>query len=117
MISTISRPSISLLPATVRAELAYVARRDRLVNPRGKFDSAGRWYPDADAEGGTPAVRSPSRAWPFSYMVACRTKRWCAQLPAETLDCDAAAGLEAVLAGRAELTQKSLREIAKLEIA
>lgn len=55
----------------------YVPRRDRQVNPDGEFDSAGRWYPSSAEECGDIArcVRSPSRAWPYSYLVACRTKK------------------------------------------
>lgn len=72
-------------------ERAYRARQSRRVHPRGRFDGAGRWYPDEAAEGGTPAVRTPSRAWPYSYMLACRTRRWVARLPLPTLLADAAA--------------------------
>jgi len=77
-------------------DLAYLARKFRLVNPRGKFDDGGRFYPDEEAEGGIPNVRPPSRAWPYSYMLACRTKKWCAQLPAETRQSDAAIAQKAI---------------------
>lgn len=55
----------------------YIARRDRAVNPEGHFDGAGRWYPsDAeDADGDGSRTRSPSRAWPYSYMLRCRTRQ------------------------------------------
>lgn len=55
----------------------YEARRDRIVNPEGKFDNAGRWYPSAaeDADDYTMTVRSPSRSWPYSYLTAARTRK------------------------------------------
>lgn len=59
-------------------QTAYEARRDRQVNPEGKFDGAGRWYPSQteDADGSIERThRSPSRAWPYSYMTACRTRK------------------------------------------
>jgi len=52
----------------------YLARRDRRTNPDGTFDSAGRWYPaDGEKQPCCAAIRSPSRAYPYSYMVHCRT--------------------------------------------
>lgn len=54
----------------------YEARRDRQVNPEGSFDNAGRWYPtDREDAGVSSSLRSPSRAWPYSYMVGCRTRK------------------------------------------
>lgn len=59
----------------------YEARRDRQVNPEGHFDGAGRWYPtDREDAGVTRTLRSPSRAWPYSYMVGCRTRKHVAAL-------------------------------------
>jgi len=61
------------------AKLRTTARRaidlqERRANPDGTFDQAGRWYPsvrcDCCAE-----IRSPSRQWPYSLMVHCRTAR------------------------------------------
>lgn len=52
----------------------YISRRDRVTNPDGKFDKQGRWYPsDEEQCSCCNAVRSPSRAFPYSYMVHCRT--------------------------------------------
>lgn len=57
-----------------QAAQEYIARRDRQTNPDGKFDSKGRWYPsDAERCDCCNSVRSPSRAYPYSYMVHCRT--------------------------------------------
>jgi|WetSurMetagenome_2_1015567.scaffolds.fasta_scaffold116164_3 hypothetical protein len=55
----------------------YENRRDRAVNPEGSFDRAGRWYPSEaeDANGDGSRTRSPSRAWPYSYMLRCRTRQ------------------------------------------
>jgi hypothetical protein len=58
-------------------ERLYKARKARKAHPQGKQDKQGRWYPsDAeDADGFTANVRSPSAAWPWSYMTAARTKK------------------------------------------
>lgn len=74
----------SWLLATMKAATlkAYQPRRDRTVNPEGKFDGAGRWYPSDREDGGDIAgcIRGPSRAFPYSYMLACRTKKHAACL-------------------------------------
>ena len=60
--------------ALERAVAVYRARRDRMAHPAGHADNGGRWYP---AEGEKCAccahIRPPSRAFPWSYMVHCRT--------------------------------------------
>ena len=54
----------------------YEARRRRLLHPEGEFDKGGRWYPSEREDCGvSSSIRSPSRRWPYSYMVACRTKK------------------------------------------
>jgi len=66
-------------------QTVYIARRDRLTNPAGKFDNAGRWYPTAAEDCGVSAtLRSPSRAYPYSYMVGCRTRKHVAALAAQS---------------------------------
>jgi hypothetical protein len=58
-------------------EEVYKSRQDRQTHPDGKFDKQGRWYP-SEAEWVDECcrgIRSPSRAWPYSYMVHCRTKK------------------------------------------
>lgn len=77
---------IDKMDRLTKVKIVYEARRDRKIHPYGKFDNAQRWYPDEDLEGGTPPVRSPSRSYPYSYMVACRTHKWVSQLPDSTLD-------------------------------
>jgi len=68
----------------------YGPRQVREVNPEGDFDNAGRWSPSAreNAGGSGTSTRSPSRAWPYSYMLRCRTRQHAAVL------------LERALAGR-----------------
>lgn len=55
----------------------YEARKARLLHPDGHFDNGGRWYPSdrENSDGFTAGIRSPSRAWPYSYMVAARTRK------------------------------------------
>lgn len=66
---------------TINAAQAYRARRDRELNPQGGFDNAKRWYPSENERCPCCAhVRSPSRAWPFSLMVHCRTAEHVATL-------------------------------------
>lgn len=66
--------------AITEAALRYTFRRDRAEHPSGKTDNAGRWYPHASEKLDTSAYRAPSRAWPWSYMHACRTIAHCARL-------------------------------------
>jgi hypothetical protein len=52
----------------------YENRKNRIEHPEGQFDTAGRWYPSAREDAGvTSRIRTPSRAYPYSYMAACRT--------------------------------------------
>ncbi len=64
------------------ADAIYTARKDRRVHPEGSFDKAKRWYPSnrEDADGDGTCVRSPTRAYPFSYMLRCRTRAHCVVL-------------------------------------
>lgn len=50
----------------------YDALQSRNAHPAGTFDSAGRWYPDQEYAC-CSGIRSPSRAYPYSRMVHCRT--------------------------------------------
>ena len=52
----------------------FLALRDRVTNPPGNFDKAGRWYPD-EYFPCCRNVRSPSRAWPYSELRHARTAR------------------------------------------
>ena len=57
--------------------------RDREINPCGEFDNAGRFYAE---HSDLISVRSPSRRWPYSHMVACRTKKYVLAV-AKEFDC------------------------------
>ena len=108
---TTTTMDIQTLAEAARSELAYLARQARVTHPRGDTDNGGRWYPGA-GEGGRPSVRTPSRRWPWSYMLACRTRRWCARLPAETRDADAQVGAVAIAAGRLEPSPRLVKLLA-----
>lgn len=42
----------------------------------GEFDKASRWYPNKEIAKYFMDIRSPSRAWPFSYYKAALTKKF-----------------------------------------
>jgi hypothetical protein len=71
-----------LLMLACNAGVVYVARQRRAVHPQGQFDSAGRWYPYAKTEHRRccDQIRSPSRRWPYSLMLHCRTAKHVARL-------------------------------------
>lgn len=57
-------------------ETVYQARKERLIDPHGSFDSAGRWHPTPDEDAGlTDTIRRPSRTWPYSLLTAARTRK------------------------------------------
>lgn len=52
----------------------FRALSNREIHPEGEFDKAGRWYPsDYERCDCCDSIRAPSRAYPYSYMVHCRT--------------------------------------------
>ena len=51
----------------------YRELADREIHPSGSCDRQGRWYADNSH---LINVRSPSNSWPYSEMVACRTKKY-----------------------------------------
>lgn len=57
----------------------YLDRRERVVDPIGRFDRAGRWYPDP-VEDCENWGRGPTRAYPYSILVHCRSAKHCAWL-------------------------------------
>lgn len=61
--------------STVYAEL-----KSRQLHPSGKFDNAGRFWAANDD---LIDVRSPSRAYPYSQMTACRTKKYVTKVVAK----------------------------------
>ena len=54
-------------------QAVYEMLQNRKIHPTGTFDKAGRFYATHDD---LINVRTPSRAWPFSHMNACRTKKY-----------------------------------------
>ena len=58
----------------IQAIKEFKALQAREINPPGEFDDAGRWYPsDSEKCDCCESIRSPSRSYPYSYMVHCRT--------------------------------------------
>ena len=45
----------------------------REINPTGTFDTSGRWYA---TNKDLINVRTPSRAYPYSELCACRTRKY-----------------------------------------
>lgn len=69
------RPEVPEWRRALMAASVYISRKYLRTDPHGRFDRAGRWYPSdlmewADCCG---KIRYPSRKWPFSYMVHCRS--------------------------------------------
>jgi len=61
----------------------YRQAKNREIHPSGDFDSKKRWYPSDLLYNYTESVRTPSAAWPFSYMQHCRTKKFITRLITE----------------------------------
>lgn len=67
---------LAKLKAAARA--VYTPRARRQVNPEGTFDNAGRWFPSRREDSlHLRGIRGPSRAWPYTYLKACRTLAHC----------------------------------------
>jgi hypothetical protein len=59
----------------------YLARQERRVHPKGKFDNGGRWYPaDEEMRDCCRGLRNPSIAYPYSYWNHCRSATHVAEL-------------------------------------
>jgi hypothetical protein len=66
--------SIPLADRLQAAAAEYVALRDRKANPAGKFDRSGRFWPaPAETCSCCIGIRAPSKAWPYSLLLHCRT--------------------------------------------
>jgi hypothetical protein len=58
-----------------RIESMFQSRKARQEDPAGTFDKGGRWYPsETERCDCCDRVRSPSRAYPYSYLLHCRTR-------------------------------------------
>jgi len=68
-------------------DTVYKKLQSREIHPSGFFDSAGRFVAE---NSDIVTVRRPSRRWPFSHMIHCRTKKYvrrvCEKFQCETLD-------------------------------
>jgi hypothetical protein len=60
--------------------IKFWLRKERFEHPDGRTGAGKKWYP-AESEGlDESAYRSPSHAYPWSYMHACRTAAHCAAM-------------------------------------
>ena len=63
------------------AVVTYRARQERREHPEGRRDNGGRWRPtENERQECCNGVRSPTRAWPWSLMLHCRTAQHIANL-------------------------------------
>ena len=62
----------------------YDLLKNRIINPRGTFDRAGRFYLE---NGDLINVRQPSRYYPYSQMMAGRTLKY-VKAVAKKFECD-----------------------------
>ena len=93
MTTSISKKTDKIIAAhldtdrTAIINTVYDMLKSRKIHPAGTFDNAGRFYA---TNNDLISVRAPSRAWPMSEMVACRTKKYvkkvCAQFECDTVD-------------------------------
>lgn len=51
----------------------YLSLKEREIHPTGTFDKQGRWYAKHRE---LICVRSPSKAYPYSELLACRTHKY-----------------------------------------
>ena len=52
----------------------YLRRQSRVSHPEGRTDNGGRFYPsESELCECCDSIRSPSRSYPWSYMIHCRT--------------------------------------------
>lgn len=65
-------------------DIVYGMLKSRQIHPSGKFDNAGRFYA---THSDLIRVRPPSRAYPYSHMTACRTKKY-VKAVAEKFGCE-----------------------------
>lgn len=95
----------------VKAVEEYEKLQSREIHPNGEFDKAGRWYPsESESQDCCSEIRSPSRAYPYSYMVHCRTlAHVCSRVGA-----DIEKAKEIVNAKNKELKEVELKQITKV---
>jgi len=54
-------------------QLVFRMLQDRKIHPSGTFDKQHRFYAENDD---LINVRTPSAAWPFTEMIACRSRKY-----------------------------------------
>jgi hypothetical protein len=64
------------------------------IRQLGRSDNAGRWYPRQDIAEYFGSIRSPSRAWPWSYAKAAQTLKFARWLRERHPDVARSVGLE-----------------------
>lgn len=62
--------------AAAQALTIFNRRQARIDHPEGSTDNGGRWYPEGRDDIGM-GVRTPSRSYPWSYMLHCRSLDHC----------------------------------------
>lgn len=65
------------LSKALAALIRYERRQSRKEHPAGSFDKAKRWYPAGRDEEVMLGGRSPTRSYPNSYNLACRSLAHC----------------------------------------
>jgi hypothetical protein len=76
-----ARKNFTITPELEAALATLTARKNREAHPDGSFDKQGRWYPsDSEKQACCSSIRTPSRSFPYSYMVHCRTTQHVAAL-------------------------------------
>lgn len=69
-----------------RINTIYESRKTRNSHPDGTFDNGGRWYPsESEHCPCCESIRGPSRNWPYSLMVHCRSKKHIKNLVAKQM--------------------------------
>jgi len=63
---------IRLTQKLKNAATRYLDLQSRKIHPSGLSDNADRWMPHKEQEC-CKSIRTPSRAWPWSLMIHCRT--------------------------------------------
>ena len=74
--------TLERVQAAFQAYARWLRRQARTEHPDGSFDNANRWEPSAEenCDNFTRWIRSPSRAWPNTYMKAARSLEHCEAL-------------------------------------
>jgi hypothetical protein len=73
--------NVSMEQLVAEANNCYLRRKNRTEHPDGTFYSKGRWYPSKEEKRECcERVSGPSKAYPYSLMLHCRTAIHIAEL-------------------------------------